>query len=107
MFGLNSNIHYQAIQTCKEPVILLKIEYEKLMNIVCTDFSTFSHLHKISLEKFRFMKKIMNAQIGPTNSEKVHLYDILNFMSNIYGRKNEQIAQFYENIQIDSLKAEI
>ena len=68
MFGLDSNIHYQAIQKSSEPIILLRIDYEKLMNIVCTDYSTFLHLHKISLQKFRFMKRVMREFTGQDHS---------------------------------------
>ena len=100
MFGLDSNIHYQAIQNCSEPVILLRIDYEKLMNIVTTDYSTFYHLHKISLQKFRFMKRILKEFNKQDKSQMINLTEVIIFMGNIYGKKNEQIANFYEEIQV-------
>lgn len=99
MFGLDSNIHYQAISKCSEPIILLRIDSEKLMNIVCTDYTTFFHLHKISLQKFRFMKRVMREFSGQKHSQMIYLSDIINFMGNIYGKKNEQIANFYEEFE--------
>jgi hypothetical protein len=53
------------------------------------------------------MKKIMEYFISGALRHKVHLYHILGYMSNIYGRKNLQIASFYNNLKKESIKEHI
>ena len=74
------------------------------MKIVCEDFTSFKHLHKLSLQKFRFFNKIVKSN---KPEKKIHLYEIFNFMSNIYGKKNLQINEFYKNLEVEGIQYKI
>ena len=63
MFGLKSNMYYKTHGETHYSMIF-RIDSGIFMDAICDDIDSFTHLHNIALQKFRFNSNMIK-QINP------------------------------------------
>jgi hypothetical protein len=106
MFGLYSNIHYKVhtYQSKNHFVMIFRIDKRILMNEICKDIDSFTHLHKIALQKFRWNNRVIseldtqNLLKNPPNHRKYPLEEVILLQRSKFAVSPE-IDKFYARIE--------